>query len=53
MQGILNQGTKVNRMIRLFGYADDVACMSHNTAAVKELFQALEREGRICGLHIY
>jgi hypothetical protein len=40
-------GTIVNQLAQLFGYADVTLLMSHSNAVLKELFQALEREGRI------
>ena len=45
-------GTIVNQKTQLFGSADVVALMSYSTAVLKELFQALEREGQILGLQI-
>jgi hypothetical protein len=40
-------GTIVKQLAQLFGFADVTALMSHGNAVLKELFQALEREGRI------
>jgi hypothetical protein len=52
IQDIQIKGTIENQMTQLFGYANGSARMSHSTAAVRELFQELEREGRILGLQI-
>jgi len=40
-------GPIVNQLAQLFGSADVTALMSHSTAVLKELLQALNREGRI------
>jgi hypothetical protein len=40
-------GTIVNQLAQLFSSADVTALMSHSIAVLKELFQALKREGRI------
>lgn len=45
-------GTIVNQKTQLFGSADVIALMSYSTAVLKELFQALQREGKILGLQI-
>jgi hypothetical protein len=49
IQDIQIQGTVVNRMIQLFGYADNIAVVRCSTVAIRELFQVLEREGSILG----
>jgi len=40
-------GTIVNQLAQLFGSADVIALISHSTTVLKQLFQALDREGRI------
>jgi hypothetical protein len=52
IQDIQIQGTTVNRMTQLFASTDDIALMTPSTAALRVLFQALDREGWILGLQI-
>jgi ATP-dependent Clp protease adapter protein ClpS len=52
IQDIQIQGTVVNWMTYLFDSADNITLMSHSTAAVRMLFQALEKEARALALQI-
>lgn len=52
MQDIQILRSVVNWMTQLFGSADDVAVLSHCTAMLRELFEALEKAEMILGLQI-
>jgi sorting nexin-29 len=52
LEGTAKKGNIVYKSKQIFAYADDIVLVTRNTPTLKELFSALETEGRKMGLRI-